>query len=311
MIQLLTGENSYEIQTRRRRVIAEFRDNKSDEAVSIVDGTSVSVDALPQLLLGVSLFAPEKLVVIDDAAAQKSVWDKLADYLPEVGEGTAVVLVAPAADKRTRTYKWLQKNAEIIDLKPIQGLPLEQWVVEAARRGGIEIASNIARYIIEFTGGDQWSLTHDIEKLALASQPVTPQLVRELLIPNPASSAFDLLDAALAGNSGQVNELLDGVRSHEDPYRFFGLLSNQVFAVLVIAAAGNRPADTIARDSGLHPFVVKKTAPLARKLSARERTSLAEIIATTDMQLKSSGQEPWVLITAALKTIGANSKPRS
>lgn len=305
MIQLFTGENIYEIRARRARAIAEFREGKTDEAVSTVDGTTVSVDDLPQLLLGVSLFAPEKLVVIDDAAAQKQVWEKLGEYLEQVGEGIDALLVAPTADKRTRTYKWLQKNAEIIDLKPLQGLPLEQWVVAAAREKGVEIAPNVARYLIEYTGGDQWQLTHDIEKLRLSGKSVTVELVRELLIPNPASSAFDLLDAALGKHSDRVNRLLGGVRAHEDPYRFFGLLSNQIFAVLIIAAAGNRSADTIAHDSGLHPFVVKKTQPLARTLSVHERTRLAEIAATTDMQLKSSGQDPWILITAALKTIAA------
>ena len=303
MIQLLTGENAFEIRARRARIIAEFREGKSDEAVSIADGTTISPEELPQLLMGASLFAPERLAVIDDASAQKVVWEKLGDYLPEVGEGTDVLLVAQAADKRTRTHKWLQKNAEIIAPAVPNEAQLSSWVQTQARTQGIEIEPNVARYIIEFTAGDQWQLTHDIEKLALANKPITVELVRELLIPNPASSAFDLLDAALNKQSDQVAKLLDGVKAHEDPYRFFGLLSNQIFAVIIIAAAGNRPADTIAKDSGLHPFVVRKTQPLARRLSAGERKRLAEVAATTDMQLKSSGQDPWVLITAALKTI--------
>lgn len=302
MIQLLTGENSYEVRARRNRVIAEFREAHGDDAVSLVDGTTITRDELPQLLQGVNLFAPERLVVIDDANAQKEVWEALETYLASASD---VLLVTTTVDKRTRTYKWLQKNAEIHTLQLFQGLPLERWVVEAVRAKGVEIAPNVARYIIEFTGGDQWSLTHDIEKLALSGKPVNPELVRELLIPNPAGSAFDLLDAALGKHRDQVDRLLDSVRSHEDPYRFFGLLSNQIFAILVVATAGKRPADTIAHDSGLHPFVVRKTQSLARALSASERRRLAEIIATTDMQLKSSGTEPWLLITAALKSIAA------
>lgn len=302
MIQLLTGENSYEVRARRNRVIAEFREAHGDDAVSLVDGTTITRDELPQLLQGVNLFAPERLVVIDDANAQKEVWEALETYLASASD---VLLVTTTVDKRTRTYKWLQKNAEIHTLQLFQGLPLERWVVEAVRAKGVEIAPQVVRYIIEYTGGDQWQLRNDIEKLSLSSKPVTLELVRELLIPNPASSAFDLLDAALAGDASRVNGLLEGVRSHEDPYRFFGLLSNQIFAILVIAAAGNRPAETIAKDSGLHPFVVRKTQSLARALSASERRRLAEIIATTDMQLKSSGTEPWLLITAALKSIAA------
>lgn len=305
MIRLVSGENNYEIRARRAAVIAEFREGKSDDAVTIVDGNTVAVDELPQLLMGASLFAPERLVVIDDAHVQKLVWEKLADYVPQVGEGTDVVLVAGSADKRTKTYKWLQKNAEVMALSNLNEAQLASWVQNAAREKGMEIAPNIVRYLIEYTAGDQWQLANDIEKLRLSGQPVTPELIRDILIPNPSSSAFDLLDAALGGNTKRVNELLDGVRSHEDPYRFFGLLSNQIFAILIVAAAGNRPPDTIARDSGLHPFVVKKTVPTARRLDARQRVRLSELAATTDMQLKSSGTEPWVLITALLKSIAS------
>lgn len=303
MIQLLSGENSYEIRMRRAQAIATFREGKTDEAVTLVDGTTVTVDELPQLLMGASLFAPERLVVIDDAHAQKAVWEKLSEYLPQVGEGTDVVLVASGADKRTKTYKWLQKNAEVITASNLNEAQLVSWIQTKARETGLEIAPNVARYLIEYTAGDQWQLASDIEKLKLSGQSVTPELVREILIPNPTSSAFDLLDAALSGQGTRVNELLDGVRSHEDPYRFFGLLSNQIFAIVLIGAAGNRPPDTIARDSGLHPFVVKKTTAVARRLNATQRARLVELAATTDMQLKSSGADPWVLVTALLKSI--------
>lgn len=305
MIQLLSGENTYEIRVRRARILAEFRAEHTDDAITIADGTSLNTSELPQLLLGASLFAPERLVVIDDASSVKDTWDKIADILPEIGEGVDLLLVAPAADKRTRTYKWLQKHAEVMTPSTLNEVQLVNWIQTQAREKGMEIESNVARYIVDYTGGDQWQLMNDVEKLSLANRPVTVELVRELLVPNPTSSAFDLLDAALAGQSKRVNELLEGVRSHEDPYRFFGLLSNQIFAIIIIAAAGNRPADTIAKDSGLHPFVVRKTQPLARKLSVGERKHLAEVAATTDMQLKSSGVDPWVLITAALKNISA------
>lgn len=305
MIQLLSGENNYEIRQRRAQIIAEFREGKTEDAITVVDGTTMTIDELPQLLMGASLFAPERLIVIDDAHGQKVVWEKLAEYLPQVGEGTDVVLVAGAADKRTKTYKWLQKNAEVIAKTAPNEAQLVSWVQNEARAAGIEIAPNVARYLVEFTTGDQWQLAGDIQKLALSGQAVTPELIRDLLIPNPASSAFDLLDAALAGQATRINQLLDGVRSHEDPYRFFGLLASQVFAILVVSSAGDRPADTIARDSGLHPFVVRKSQPLARRLSSHDRTRMAQLAATTDMQLKSSGIEPWVLITTLLKNISS------
>lgn len=305
MIQLLTGENNYEIRSRRTRTIAEFRETHSEEAVSIVDGANLTREELPQLLLGANLFAPERLVVIDDANSVKDTWEKLTDYLGEVSDMTHVLLVTPTADKRTKTYKWLQKTAKVIAPNKLDNAQLSGWLQTRAREKGISIDPGVARYIIEYSEADQWQLSHDVDKLALSGRVVTKELVRELLIPNPTSSAFELLDAALNGRREQMNALLEGVRSHEDPYRFFGLLSNQIFAIVVVAAAGNRSPDTIASDSGIHPFVVRKIAPLARKLNVSARNHLAEVAATTDMQLKTSGADPWMLITAALKSISS------
>lgn len=305
MIQLLTGENNYEIRVQRTQIITEYKNRYGSNAIDIVDGSMITTHELPQLLTGASLFAAQHLIVLDDAAAQKTVWDKLTDYLPERDAGNDVLLVSPLADKRTKTYKWLQTYATISTLSYLNETHLVNWVQNKAREYNLDIPADVARYIIEFTAGDQWQLTNDLRKLSLSGQPVTVELIRDVLIPNPQGSAFDLLDAALHGKTRRVNLLLDSVRSHEDPYRFFGLLSSQMVALHVCAVSGNRSAETIAKNNGLHPFVVRKTLPLARQVSFTKQKRLAEVMATTDVQLKTSGAEPWVLITALLKTIAA------
>lgn len=305
MIQLLTGENDFEIRAIKERVIADFTQRHGADGVSIVDGTVVSRDDLPQLLMGANLFAPEQLVVIESADAVKDTWEKLVEYMPEVNDSTEVMLIAPRADKRTKLYKWLQKNGDIVTATLLDGPALVGWLQAEAREAGFELSAELARYIIDYAGADQWQLRHDTQKLALANLPVTRELIRDILIPQPQASAFELLDAALGGRKEGIDELLAGVKANEDPYRFFGLLANQVYALVVVAAAGNRSPDVIAKETALHPFVVRKTATLARKLGAKQAARLAETVATCDMQLKSSGTEPWTLITAALKNIAA------
>lgn len=299
MIYLLSGENTYEVDQRLKKLTATFAGD-----VETYDGSELTIEQLPDLFLGATLFSDARLIVIKNISDNKIIWNVLAEWL-EKGSANDLVLVEKVLDKRTKTYKWLQKHAEVTAVDNLDDMQRVAWLRETARARGVDIAPDMARYMCEYTGGDQWQLANDIDKLVLSGKPVTSELIRELLVANPSSSAFDLLDAALAGNGPRTNQLLDGVRAHEDPYRFFGLLSNQVFAILIIASAGDRPADTVARDSGLHPYVVRKTQPLARKLSVTRRHRLAEILATTDMQLKSSGADPWTLITTLLKTIAA------
>jgi len=305
MITLLTGENTYQNRLVRVQTIAKFRESHTLDAVTVVDGTVLSKDDLPQLLMGTNLFAPERYIVIDDAHAQKIIWEALGEYLSQVSDTTDVLLVAAGADKRTKTYKWLQKHADVRESKALDERALANWLQAESRTVGASLTPELARYIVEYVGFDQERLKHDIEKLRLSGQLLTRELIRDVLIPSPQASAFELLDATMSGDNEVVERLLEGVRMHEDPYRFFGLLANQAYALMIVASAGTRPADEVARASGLHPFVVRKMGSVARRVNATKRNQLVEVVAQLDVQMKSSGVDPWTLITAALKNIAA------
>ena len=303
MITLLTGDNTFAVSDTLNTLLKQTRDVLGAGAITVVDANELNLADLPQLLFGASLFASERLIVIRDAASNKIVWEKLAELLAEVGEQTSVILVAPNADKRTKTYKWLQKNAKVHESRDLSDAELIQWLKTEANHAGIDIKPDVARYLIDYVGIDQWRLGQELEKLVLSGKTPTAELVRELVEPNPQASAFQLLDAVMAGNSKQIEQYLKTIQGSEDPYRFFGLLSNQVYALLVCAAAGNRDAAIVAKDSGVHPFVIRKLQPIARRLGVKQRQTIVDTLADLDRQLKSTGHEPWALIRVALNAI--------
>lgn len=303
MITLLTGDNTFAIRDAVDGQIKKARAKLGADGVSIVDAGDLKIADLPQLLLGASLFATERLVVIRDASSNKTVWEKLEELLASVDKQTTVILIAPTADKRTRTYKWLQKNAEVREAKELSENDLAKWLQAEIQQSGAEVKPDVARFLINYVGPDQWRLKQEAEKLILSGRTITQDLIRELIEPNPTASAFELLDAVFAGRADEANKLLELIRGSEEPYRFFGLLANQIHALLLVAAAGNRPPDTIAKDAGVHPFVVRKLQPLARKLDKRQRDIMVEVLAGLDGQLKSTGHDPWTLIRVALNEI--------
>lgn len=303
MILLLTGDNTFAIRDAVESQLANAREKLGVDAVTIVDSSEVKLEDLPQLLLGASLFTTERLVVIRDAAANKQAWEKFEELLPSVDEQTTVILIAPAADKRTRTYKWLQKNAEVRVAKILSENDLVKWLQAEVKQGGAEIKPDVTRFLINYVGTDQWRLKQEVEKLVLSGEPIGQDLVRALIEPNPQASAFELLDAVFAGRTSDVNKLLELLRGSEEPYRFFGLLANQIHALLLVAAAGQRSPDTVAKDAGVHPFVVRKLQPVARRLDAQQRQQVIEAMANLDRQMKSTGTDPWTLIQAALTTV--------
>jgi DNA polymerase III delta subunit len=83
------------------------------------------------------------------------------------------------------------------------------------------------------------------------------------------------------------------------------LLASQVFALVAVKAAGQRGSDEVAKDLGLHPFVVRKLGSLADRLSQTKVNQDVETIAKGDEQLKTTGAEPWQLIGRMLYAMNA------
>jgi DNA polymerase-3 subunit delta len=306
MIVLLTGENTYRIKQSLDQLLARAKEEQGPDAIIRVDGSTVSPDDLPQLLTGVSLFSSAQFVIINEPSRSKAVWERLGELLEQVDDSTTLVLVDSKPDKRTKTYKALQAMGAIQAHALLQDNELASWLQSHAREGGRDLEMETARYLIQYAGTDQWRLHHDLDKLLSLERLITPQLIRDIIEPEPRASAFEVLDAALAGNRAVAESQLEMLMSSEDPYRFFGLLASQVYALAVCKAAGSTHSpDQIAKSTGLHPFVVRKTQGLARRYEAYEVKRLVELVADCDVRMKTTGTDPWVLMKLTVGTIAA------
>lgn len=296
MIYLLSGDNTFEIEQRLRKIIAECRGE-----IERVDGSELAIDQLPDLLAGVTLFSSERCIVVKHASQNKPVWAALGEWL-EKGIGNDVIFVERSPDKRTKTYKWLQKHAEVHDVKQLQPFEALRWLQDVSK--GI-LGRNEAEFLVDYVGTDQWRLSAELDKLRLTGKPIDREVIRRIVEPTPQATSFELLDAAFHKNYDAFDELFDAVSQREDPYMFFGLLAGQVQAIAIVVASENenrRPEDA-AKDVGLHPFVVRKVTLLARRLSVRQLRQLIERLSELDAHMKLRPTPPWTQIRSFLMAL--------
>lgn len=305
MIVLLTGDNSYRLRQSLDRYLDEAREKLGPDAINRVDGSAVSADDLPQLLTGSSLFSSEQLVVLQEPSKSKAVWDRIGELAEHIDDSTTLVIVDPKPDKRTKTYKALQAQGTVQTHGELSENELVDWLSSYARQNGINLEPAIAKYLVGYSGTDQWRLQHDVDKLISYGKPITSEIIRDIIEPELRASAFDVLDAALAGNRKAAESQLGVLAVSEDPYRFFGLLASQVYAIAVCHAANGRSAEQIAKDAGIHPFVVRKTMALARRYEAHEVKQLIEQVADCDSRMKTTGTDPWTLMRLTVGAIAA------
>jgi DNA polymerase-3 subunit delta len=295
VITLLTGENSFEIERELRRIVSQF-----DGEPERIDGSTIEIRQLPDLLMGVTLFADRRLVIIKGLSENKVVWVDFIDWLPRVSDDIHVVLVESKPDKRTVTYKELKKNAIVRDY-PVwserDSGQAEKWVKQQSESIGLTLDTKSVQQIVRRVGVDQWSLFHALEKLSFVGT-ITSEIIESTIDAHPSENVFNLFDAALRGDRAKVHNMMRTLEVTQDPFQLLGLLSGQAFQLAAVAVSS--PSDDVAKDLGVHPYVISKLSSSAKKQGRAGARRIVAVFAKADDDIKVSRGDPWLIIERTL-----------
>lgn len=303
MTVLLMGENSYEIHHHLRQLEDQF-----EGAIEKFDGTELELRQLPDILTGTSLFSQQRLVIIRNLSFNKSLWDRLPEWLDRISDDVQLVLVEVKPDKRTKTYKALQKSANVLEYKPWSerdDAQAAKWIMTEAEARTLALTPALARLLVARVGVDQWQLTQALDKL-LAAGEVTEDVITNVIDARPSENVFDLLETALKGDVNRLRELLAALSATEDPYMLFGLLSGQAFQLMALALA--RDEQDVANDFGVHPYALSRMRPYARQRGSAGTREVLLAFNQADEAIKTSYVDPWTVIEQVLFTVAAPSK---
>ena len=298
MITWFIGENTFTIQQALKTAIASFGGTPER-----IDGTSLELKNIPDLLMGSTLFAEKRLVVIKDLSQNSSVWEKFPEWVDRISDDIDVILIDGKPDKRTTGFKEVKKRVVLKEF-PVWGERdqhvAESWLVEHAQTIGLVLDKKLAHHIVMRVGLDQWQLANALEKIALL-EAVGPDAINEIIDPNPSENVFQLFELALEGRRVAIHDMIRTLELVEDPYKLFALLSSQAFQLAAVASAS--PSDTPTKDFGIHPYVASKLARHGSKIGVRGATKILASFAKADADMKRSRGEPWLLIEQTLLAI--------
>ena len=314
MIYLIVGTNAYRVQYELQRLVKSLgvRPEK-------IDASSLDLNKLADTVRGLSLFQERRLIVIERLSERKDLWDKLGEWASDIAVETYLVLIEPRPDKRTKTFKILQKTAKLVEAMPLtdrQRPAAEKWLLDYASEHGVRLtktqASNmIARAIVADEKSrsaeiDQLQLTHAVAALKNTVK-IDDAAIATVLPPAREFSVFDIIELAVCGKTANLRSALDELRRSDDVYKVAPLVWSQWSQLVLLAKAeAASTSDTI--DLGIHPFVAKKLRPLARQLSPKDLAELTELAAERDYQMKVSSVNPWAVLEDFLFRVALRQK---
>lgn len=305
-VHLILGPETFLAERAREAIIGQIRGGR--EGITVTDMRAGDVTAAELLgVLSPSLFGDDRIVVLHDA---DRAGDEAAEQILKaaVDPGPGIYLVVEHTGKG-RTKKMAQKLAKIAHVWPadeIKQRDLHSWVNREFREHGAQVAPDVVRAVLEGVGSDPRELAIAVEQLVEdADGPVTTAVVRAYYAGVAEVSNFDIADWAVSGQTSRaVAAVRRALQLGENPVTIASALSNKVGMIARLYSTRGRADETaLARELGAHPFVVKKTLPVARRWSGKAVSRAVILMAELDAEVKGQGGQAEYAVENAVRRV--------
>ncbi len=264
MVTSLIGKNSFLLRQALTELRNEFTSEYGDLALETIDVAEWEVGKVLDVLSALPFLSPRRMVIIEGLAANKVAGEAVDKLLDAISDTTELVIVEPKIDKRSVLYKTLKKQTNLTEFTEIDARDAPRWLTSEAKARGGSLSMGDASYLVGRVGAGQQLLYSELNKLLLYDANVTRTTIDLLTEQAPLSSIFDLIEAAFSGNVKKAFYLYDDQRAQNiEPLAIEALFVWQLHVLLLLKTAGQKSSDQVAAESGISPYVAKKSASLA------------------------------------------------
>lgn len=305
----------------RREVIVRMRrtvlgGDEGDFSFSAFEGgTAELADVLAELATVAMFGDGTRLVVVEGADEFVSRYrGQLEDYTARpTGSGVLLLELQKSFPANTRLYKAVAADGLPIDCSALRASGVVRWLTAWAQQAHrAQLTQAAAETLVELIGPELGLLDQEVAKLALltgADKRITPELVGRAVGGWRVRTAWEMLDAAMAGDvRGALMQLDRLLASGESPIGVLGQISATLrrFAaatrmVIDAEAAGRRVSlqQSLER-AGVRSFVLRKAEQQLRRLGRQRGAALYRWLLQADLGLKGDSALPPRLVLERL-----------
>lgn len=305
MLIVLHGQDTFRMHERidvlRRAFVQKF--DQTNLNTIVWEGKDVTIDTLRSTLLSRSLFSTRRFVVIKDILKlSDDVTPVLIDALQQMEPDSIVVVTTPelpaAKHPVTACLATAQRTEEFALLQPAQ---LLQWTKQQFAQAKVKIAPPALTYLVQACGNDLWPLHQLIQQLIHYKTDLTLENVQLFATSPLDDNIFHLTDALAERNAALAIRLMhDQLASGANAFYLLTMLARQIQILLQVK-------ESQGKDTGLHPYVVKKSLQHANRFSVQLLKSIHSQILQIDEQLKTTRLDAELLLDRLIVTITTSS----
>jgi len=316
MIFFLHGEDSYSANQKLKQIKKKFQKDIDPSGINInvLDGENLDLEKFNSISSQGGFLVKKRLLIVKNLLLSKPGTEIAKNLLElikkfQTSENIFVFLENGSPDKRTSLFKNLNDKKNLSqEFRPLDSLNLKKWLTNYAREKNAVIRTAAADLLAISVGNNLWQLSQELDKLiAYKNAGEIKENDIQLLVNAKIDDNIFKLTEAIAGHDKKL-----GLKLVKEQFKA-GLNENylltmivrqfRILTVLFGLAEQKMPETAMVKETGFHPFVIKKSLSLAKKFNLEKLKKIYATLADLDKKLKSTSLSPEALIDLLIMKI--------
>ncbi|GAA3019069.1 DNA polymerase III subunit delta [Tetragenococcus solitarius] len=220
--------------------------------------------------------------------------DRFLTYLKEPVDTTILVFFAgyEKLDERKKITKQLKKNAEVIDVAPMDESQVRRFLQQTLDNDKMNMERNAFELFVRLTNANLTKAMRELKKLQLfaaQTKHITKKNVEDLVPKSLEDNVFELTNYVLQGKTTEALQLYEDLHIQgEETIKINAILISQIRIYLqtaILLKMGYQQGN-ITRSLNVHPYRVKLAIQQVRKMDIPTLTQLYDQLIENDYKIK-------------------------
>ncbi|MFA6304592.1 MAG: DNA polymerase III subunit delta [Patescibacteria group bacterium] len=309
MIFFLYGQDSYRAHQKLLKIKEKFKKEIDPSGINTItfSGEDFDLGKFNSASMQAGFLVPKRLVIIKNlllAKPIKNVAEQLSEMLLRLKKSDNIFVFYEAGepDKRSALFKTLSTDKKLSqNFEALDNAKLNDWAKNYAQEKNGKINARALLLLTSFVGNNLWLLSGELNKLIAYKngREILEEDVKTFVNAKITENIFGLTDAVASANQASALKLLEEQLSLGlNEIYLLTMIIRQFRILLQIKPLLDKKMleKQIAEATGLHPFVIKKSAPLAKKFTLEKLKKIYLHLAQLDKQFKSTALPPKTLL---------------
>jgi len=297
MIFFLYGPDTYRSKQKLQEIVLKYKKvHKSGLNLRYCDCQEVSFQDFEDGARQASMFQEKKLIVATNVFSNKEFKEHFLEKIDSfsASENILVVYADQKISAKDSLLTVLKKKAKYQRFDLLKGANLKSWIRREFKRRNADIDLRALDKLVVFVGNDLWRMSNEIQKLAAYREEgrIAERDVGLLVRPDIETDIFKTIDAIASKNKKKALVLIKRhLEKGDNPFYLLSMINYQFRNLIQIKDLILRGLSPF-KQSGLHPFVVKKSRSLSGKFDIKDLKKIYQKIFEVDLDVKTGKINP-------------------